>query len=246
MAAKKIITLALLASGMLLLNGCDMKEMKGMVDDLLQQNQWVPQEADAISIDEDGTIRQIIQEKLDAAYYNAAELQNMITSEVAEYNKEHGENAVVVENYTVEGNAVTLEMVYAAADHYAEFNNVEFYYGSMINAQLDGYLFDASYKKVKDGIVKGSAVSGSEVLKEMDEKVLIVRAPLEVHVPGNVLFTSINAEVLAADVVNATGEQEEKKEEGLVLPSSAVFKWEEATLEEQAAANRVYIVFAME
>ncbi len=246
MAAKRIITLAMLASGMLLLNGCDMKEMKGMVDDLLQQNEWVPQEADAISIGEDGTITQIIQETLDASYYNAAELQNMITSEVAEYNKEHGENAVLVENYTVEGNAVTLEMVYAASDHYAKFNNVEFYYGSMINAQLDGYLFDASYKKVKDGIVKGSAVSGSEVLKEMDEKVLIVRAPLEVQVPGSVLFTSINAEVLASDVVNATGEQEEKKEEGLVLPSSAVFKWEEATLEEQAAANRVYIIFAME
>ena len=53
MTAKKIMTLALLTSGMLMLSGCEMKEM---IDEVLHQEQWVPQEADAISIDEDGTI----------------------------------------------------------------------------------------------------------------------------------------------------------------------------------------------
>ena len=137
-------------------------------------------------------------------------------------------------------------MKYASAEDYEEFNNTEFYYGSMINAQLEGYLFDVNYKRVKDGVVEGSSVSGSEVIKEMAQQVLIVRAPLEVHVPGNVLYTSTNAEVLSSDVVNATGEQDEDEGATIVLPSSAVYKTEESSFAEQTAANRVYIIFEME
>ena len=120
------------------------------------------------------------------------------------------------------------------------------YYGSVINAQLSGYLFDASYKKVSNGVVQGSSVSGSEAIKRMDKQVLILRAPMEVHVPGDVLFTSTNAEVLAADVVNATGESEDEEDEGLILPSNAVYKAEDdVSFAEATAANRVYIIFDM-
>ena len=80
----------------------------------------------------------------------------------------------------------------------------------------------------------------------MDKQVLILRAPMEVHVPGDVLFTSTNAEVLAADVVNATGESEDEEDEGLILPSNAVYKAEDdVSFAEATAANRVYIIFDM-
>ena len=233
---KKTIVIAVLAAGISLLGGCGMFE----------KETWKPQENAAISIDEDGRITEIIHEELDASYYDASELQNMLTSEVNDYNGKHGEDSVKVQKFEAENWAVDLEIQYAAAADYAEFNNVEFYYGSMIKAQLEGYLFDVSYKKVQNGVVKGSAVSGSEVIKEMDEQVLIVRAPLEVHIPGDVIYISTNAEVLASDVVNATGQKEEE-EEGLVLPSSAVYREEDnASFEEQQAANRVYIIFSME
>lgn len=233
--AKKISILAAVASCAALLSGCEM----------LNQEQWEPQEPNAISIDEEGAITEIVQETLDEAYYNASELQSMITSEVADYNKKNGEDCVTVKTFETEGQSVKLEMVYASAKDYASFNNVEFYYGSLINAQLEGYLFDVSYKKVKDGVVTGNNISGSEVIKEMDKEVMVVRAPLEVHVPGKVLYTSSNAEVLAADVINATGEQEEE-EEGLVLPSNSVYKEsDDSTFAEVEAANRVYIIFDM-
>lgn len=252
MTAKKLLTAAVLAAGVMMLGGCD------QVDEVLEQfdqNKWEPQESCAISIDEDGTITEIVQEVLDASYYNATELQNMITTEVQNYNKENkgsGEDAVdpiTVVSYEVDGQNVRLEMDYATAKDYAQFNNVEFYYGSMIGAQLEGYLFDVSYKKVRDGVVKSSSVTGTEVIHEMADQVLIVRAPLEVKVPGSVVYTSTNAEVLAADVVNATGVQDkEQEEEGLVLPSSAVYKpeEEETTFAETQAANRVYIIFEMD
>ena len=241
MLVRKILAAAVLAASVTLLGGCDVNVDE--VLDMLQPEKWEPQESAAISIDEEGMITEIIQEKLDAAYYDAAELQNMINTEVADYNSKYGENSITIETYEAAEGAVKLVMEYASAEDYGRFNNIEFYYGSMINAQLEGYLFDVSYKKVRDGVVQGSAVSGSDVIMNMADTVMVVRAPLEIKVPGEVRYTSTNAEVLGKDVVNATGKQEEKADEGLVLPSNAVFREKEATFEEQAAANRVYIIF---
>jgi hypothetical protein len=235
--AKKTAMAAALSAGVMLLGGCG----------LMEQDSWTPQESAAISIDKDGVITEIIQETLDASYYDADELQNMVNSEVADYNAKNGEASVTVKEFAAEDGKVNLTMEYASAADYAEFNNTEFFYGSMISAQLEGYLFDVSYKKVDDGVVQGSTVSGSEVIKHMDDQVLILRAPVEVHLPGEVTFTSTNADVLASDVVDATGETDTSSEDELVLPSSAVYKTEKTTtFAEQAAASRVYIVFEME
>lgn len=231
---KKLWAAAGLFAAVSLLGGCDQ----------LQQEQWEPQESAAISIDEDGVVTEIIQEKLDAAYYNEAELQTMIDQEVADYNAQHGTDSVKVKTYEAAEGAVKLVMEYSAPEHYAAFNNVEFYYGSILDAQMEGYLFDVSYKKVRGGVVQGSAVSGSEVIQNMADTVMVVRAPLEVKVPGEIRYTSTNADVLGDSVVNATGEQEAETDQGLVLPSNAVYKEAaDVTLEEEAAANRVYIVF---
>lgn len=233
MIGKRISMTAALIAGILLLGGCDK----------LNQSKWTPQEPAAISIKKDGSITEIIQDSLDADYYDSSELENMITSGVKEYNSQNGEDSIVVKDFAAENGKVNLTMEYASAKDYAQFNNTEFYYGSMINAQLEGYLFDVPFKKVTNGVVQGAEVSGSEVIKSMDKTVLILRAPLEVQVPGGVLFTSTNADVLAADVVNATGEQEEAGQE-LVLPSNEVYRSSDSrSFAEEMTASRVYIIF---
>lgn len=225
------VLLAVLAFGLILLSGCEM----------LERQSWQPQEPDAISIAADGSVTEIISDKLDAAYYSGTELEAMIQTEVSDYNAKHGEDTILIDKLEIEEGNVSLVLKYASAADYADFNNTEFFYGTIISAQLAGYLFDVPYKKVADGVVQGGIVEGSEVIRGMDRQVLVLKAPAEVRVPGEVLYTSTNAEVLAADVVNATGEQ--KEEEGLVLPSSAVYKGEEASFTERSAASRVYIIF---
>lgn len=233
MIGKRISMTAALIAGILLLGGCEK----------LGQSKWTPQEPAAISIEKDGSVTEFIQDTLDADYYDASELESMINAGVKEYNSKNGEDSIVVKEFTAENGAVNLTMEYASAADYARFNNTEFYYGSMINAQLEGYLFDVSFKKVAKGVVQGSEVSGSEVIKNMDKMVLILRAPLEVQVPGDVLFTSANADVLASDVVNATGEQEETEHE-LVLPSNEVYRSSDSrSFAEEMTAKRVYIIF---
>jgi hypothetical protein len=232
---KKLPLAAGLLAGTLLLGGCEM----------FDRSEWVPQESDAISIHTDGSITEIVQEQLDADYYNADELQQMITTEVQEYNSKNGADSITVTEFTVEDGTVNLKMEYASANDYAQFNQTELYYGSMINAQLAGYLFDVSFQEVKDGVVKNSSVTGSEVIKSMDKNVLILRGPMEVQLPGDVLYTSDNAEILSADVVNATGDHEEEETQELVLPSSDVYRsgGEEHSFSEETTARRVYIIF---
>ncbi|MCD7813301.1 MAG: hypothetical protein LUH20_04490 [Lachnospiraceae bacterium] len=231
MRAKKRAAVAVLMAVVMLLGGCD----------VVDQTEWTSESSDAISIAEDGSITEIVQETLDQSYYDVTELESMISSEVAEYNSEHGADSIKVEKFDNDGSAVTLKLWFSSAEDYAEFNNVEFYCGSIINAQLEGYLFDGSFYRVTEGEVSGSAVSYTKVFEDMSATVVIVQAPMEVHFEENeVTFISTNAEMLSADTVNASGEQEGT--EALVLPSSKVYEGEEATYAEQKEANRVYII----
>ena len=200
MTGRKIAALAALCTGVMLVNGCSMLD---------QEKEWKPQKSSAISVGKDGTITEYVNDTLDESYYSTSELQSMIESQISDYNSKNGENSVSMKDFQINGKTVQLTMEYGKAEDYAQFNHVEFYYGSMINAQLAGYLFDVSYKEVKHGIAGSASVSGTEVLKNMASEVMVVTAPLEVHIPGNVLYTSENAQILSADDVYASGKADD-------------------------------------
>ncbi|MDD6661988.1 MAG: hypothetical protein PUE72_09785 [Lachnospiraceae bacterium] len=223
MTGRRIAVTAVLCAGVMMMGGCSM---------LNREKEWAPQKSSAISVGSDGGITEYVKDTLDESYYSASELQSMIESEISDYNSKNGENSVSMKDFQVNGKDVQLTMEYEKAEDYAQFNHTEFYYGSMINAQLAGYLFDVSYKEVKNGVAGSAAVSGTEVLKNMASEVMVVTAPVEVHVPGNVLYTSDNAQILAADDVYASGKSDDGSEE--------------KSFDEKAADKRVYIIFDME
>lgn len=224
---------ALAAAAAFLLGGCDR----------LNQEEYSPTEPDAVTVAEDGRITEYVSEDLGESYYSETELEGMITSEVNAYNQENGEGSVTVVSMEIQEGKADLVLEFASAEDFASFNNIEFYYGSMINAQLAGYLFDTEFKRVRDGVVEGSPVSYSQAMQDMSAQVLIVEGPLEVKVPGSVIYTSTNSEVLSDSVVNATGESQEDEKEDLILPSNAVYTKNEGSFEEEAAKKRVYIIF---
>ena len=217
---KKVWKTAALASAAMALAGCQ----------LIEEEAWTPREDAAISIDRKGKITEYLSEALDQPYYSFDELKSMLDEEVSEYNARHGEGSVAVELAEEEEGRVNLTISYASGEDYASFNNIEFYYGSMINAQLEGYLFDGFYKEIQDGVVVDEKVDGSEVFEDMADSVVIVRAPLEVQVPGDICFVSSNAEVLRPDVVAAS----ESEEDGAISVVSEG---------ESADPDRVYIIF---
>ncbi len=241
MTAKRRAAAAALLAAVTLLGGCS------EVEQFLEgETSWTPQETDAISIAADGSVTEIVQDTLEESYYDVSELESMINSEITEYNAEHGEDTIKVERFETENQAVTLELWYSSAEDYAEFNNVEFFCGSIIGAQIEGYLFDTSFYRVTDGTAGDSTLSSSRVFKDMSLQVVVVQAPMEVHVEGGTVeYISTNAEMISSDTVSATGEQD-NEEDTLVLPSSKVYEGEETTYEEEKLANRVYIVYDTE
>ncbi|MCD7762954.1 MAG: hypothetical protein LUI14_07105 [Lachnospiraceae bacterium] len=241
MTAKRRAAAAGLLAAVTLLGGCS------EVEQLLGgQTAWTPQESDAISIAADGSVTEIIRDTLDESYYDVSELESMINSEITEYNSEHGEDTILIETFENEGTDVTLKLWYSSAEDYAEFNNVEFFSGSIIGAQMAGYLFDTSFYQVENGVADETAVSSSRVFQNMSAQVVIVQAPMEVHVEeGTVIYISTNAEMLSSDTVDANGEQENEGEV-LVLPSSKLYEGEEVSYEEEKLANRVYILYDTE
>ncbi|MCD7842382.1 MAG: hypothetical protein LUG56_07940, partial [Lachnospiraceae bacterium] len=239
--AKKRAAAAGLLAAVTMLGGCS--EMEQLIGG---QTAWTPQESDAVSIAADGSVTEIVQDTLDESYYDVSELESMINSEITEYNSEHGEDTIQIDSFENEGTAVTLKLWYSSAEDYAEFNNAEFFSGSIIGAQIEGYLFDTSFYQVEDGVADDTALGSSRVFQDMSLQVVIVQAPMEVHVEeGTVIYISTNAEMISSDTVNANGEQEDEGEV-LVLPSSKVYEGEEVSYEEEKLANRVYILYDME
>ena len=55
-------------------------------------------------------------------------------------------NMLIPNNYKKQDKLYLNMDVKSSYENNISSNNIEFYYGSMINAQLEGYLFDVSYK----------------------------------------------------------------------------------------------------
>lgn len=207
---RKMWKAAVLVSGFMLLTGCEMAD----------EETWTPRESAAISIDEEGKVTEYLTETLDQSYYSFDELTAMLNEETASYNAEYGADCITVAKAEQDDTGVSLEITYASGEDYARFNNVEFYYGSMINAQIAGYLFDGTYQKVENGVVSSTEVSDSEVFKDMADMVVVVQAPLEVHVPGKICFTGTEGQVISSSTVivpESTGEDGQKTSDDQIV-----------------------------
>lgn len=203
----------------LMLGGCD------MLDEVLEEKAWEPGQT-ALQVQKDGTVTETVIDQLDQSYYSSAELESMVNSSVSEYNQEHGADAVTVDSLTIENNQVTLAMTYRTAEDYAGYNNVRFYNGSMLGAEMDGYLFYNQFRQVDKGEVTGDGLSNEEPLKHKELQVLVTDTSHAVKVPGDVVFISANGEPLGRKEVGPLPE-ETSGQEGLVLPSNAVYTEED-------------------
>ena len=111
-------------------------------------------------------------------------------------------------------------MEYDSAESYASFNDTEFYTGTILKAQADGYEFDLDFyapqkedtkkEKVSDteetvGSVQ-EAVAISDVLAEDDNKVVILQQDTAVEVKGEILYVSEHVEVTGKNTANVSGE----------------------------------------
>ena len=127
-------------------------------------------------------------EAFDQKKYNGEKLDSYLKDIVDTYNKENEKDSLKKKSLTVEENVATLVLEYANGDVYEEVNGVEFFTGTIQEAQKAGYTFDDSYAKMKDG--KAVTATADDFIKGEDYKVVIIKSNTKVVVPGEVCFVS--------------------------------------------------------
>lgn len=182
-------------------------------------------EQSGIYLTEEGNVTVFLVETFDKEYYDAAELEQMILSEIEDYNAtakagetaditadntaKEGETAAVQvidilspaeKNASVSGanaDTITVQMEYASSADYTAFNGKVLFFGTIAQAETSGYPVKTDLK----------SVAGDEVLKKADASamsenhILIFEESIAVHVPYEVLYVSEGVTVDGKTVV---------------------------------------------
>ncbi len=157
-----------------------------------------------VFIEKKGSVVSLDVENLDRDYYSEEELESYITEHIEEYTGEHGDTVEKL-SFDVEGETAKLKMEYDSCEDYAGFNGIEFYHGTVVKAQAQGYDFDTEFYSVKDGEKQKDAAK-KDVLADDDANVAIIKANINVKVPGSILFVSSkDTKLEGKDTVSITG-----------------------------------------
>ena len=172
---KKIISMCLLmVMSVLFFSGC---------------NKSLNVDENTVYINKKGKVIGAVIENFDKDYYNAEELEQFIHSRVEEYTLKNGEESVEIQDFSVESGIARLNMVYDGYSHYAGFNEIQMFVGSIPQAMAEGYDFSGEFRKVEDGELK-SEVDKSEVTSNFEYKVVILSEKVNVKVDGTILYVS--------------------------------------------------------
>ena len=157
-----------------------------------------------VFIEKKGKITSVDVEALDKDYYDEAELESYITDHVNDYTSENG-NTVEMAAFTVTDQVAKLQMQYDSYEDYTAFNGIELYDGTVVEAEAAGYDFDTDFISASDEDTK--KVSKDDVLADDNNKVVIIKANVDVKVDGTILYVSKeNTKVTEKNKVSITGE----------------------------------------
>lgn len=170
-------------------------------------------EQSGLYLTKEGNVTAYLVETFDKEYYDAAELEQMILSEIEDYNAtagagEDGTAAVQLvdiltpaeKNESVTeaaADTITVQMEYASSADYTAFNGKVLFFGTIAQAEVSGYPVKTDLK----------SVAGDEVLKKADASamsenhILVFEESIAVHVPYEVLYVSEGVTVDGKTVV---------------------------------------------
>lgn len=167
-------------------------------------------ERSTVYVQKKGTVLSADVIQFDKAHYDEAELEEGIKNQVEEYCGEAGET-VSIESFAVKDGVARLNLKFDTFEDYRDFIQIELYSGNIVKARAEGYDFDAEFFSVSDGEKK--SVSKEEVLEEDDNKVVIIKANMDVKVDGTILYVSgENTTVSKKDTASITGDEERSEE----------------------------------
>ncbi|MCI9138915.1 hypothetical protein D7X25_15345 [bacterium 1XD42-8] len=143
----------------------------------------------------DKKIEEIIIGDFGSEYYNVSELQAEIQGWIEQYASLSGTGEkVVLKGCETKGGVAIIQMEYATAADYKNFNGKEFFHGTVAQAYEAGYSMDGHLIDV----VKKETMSRNEILEQGGCHIVILEDPLLVRTEGKILAVSENVEVVSS------------------------------------------------
>lgn len=176
---------ALVLTALMLLSGC------GGIDDAKEST---------VTVNSKGIVTEALVEDFSSEAYEEKELEASVEKLVEAYNKEAGEKHVTLKKTEVKDGKATVQLQYKSDEDYRGFNRVDFFAGTVKEAQEEGYGFSGAFTDSKGK----TAGSGTVPKQCQEEQVIIIREPLCVLVPGTILYVSKNMEILEEGRVRLT------------------------------------------
>lgn len=148
-----------------------------------------------VKIGKNGEITAIIAEPFEKEYYTEEGLSQMILAETETYGE--GRVSLLGIDQMEEAGKVIVTMQYGSAADYAAFNEVTFFYGTVEQAQAEGYSPDTALVNEKGESIQGGedALSGKHVV--------IFSETMLVTVPTKVLYRSGGSTLVDSKCVRA-------------------------------------------
>lgn len=145
-------------------------------------------------VQKNGQVTDAIVESFEQGYYSAMELQSMLNEEVAAYNQKVGkEDAATVSRFDVNSGVARVFVDFKEGKDYADFNQREFFLGSINEAYETGVNLDVALKSTE-----GEETLSKEDLLEMGKyKILILDEHVNVVLYKKILYTSANVEIIS-------------------------------------------------
>lgn len=147
-----------------------------------------------VTVSDEGVVTEALIEEFLSEDYDEKELETSIRQMVDTYNTESGKDAVKIMKIQVKEGEATALLQYESDEVYREFNQVDFFTGTVGQAKEEGFTFaetfqDTEGKEVVLGIIPDSCT---------DQQLIIIREPLNVLVPGKILYVSNNMKILSS------------------------------------------------
>lgn len=175
-----------------------------------------------VELKKNGKIVEYTIEDFGESYYDAEELKSYIQSEVDAYLDEN-EGSIKISKSEVEEQTAYLTMQYGNVDTFSDFNGIDCFSGSILQAQSAGYDFNTDFIDVSsdasDSDTEGSVeeaeietiVPSDVVLADDELKVFIIKDDVDIIVPGTIVYVSADdSEVTATDHTVSVNAEKDK------------------------------------
>ena len=169
----------------------------------------IPVTEPTVEITEEGELIAYLVEDFDKEYYDLGELETMVREEVADFVKdqdlaaEDGKEGMTVESVAMAADGskkVVVALRFANSEIYADYFDVEAFFGTVSQAQNAGYGLSAALTGVKDGEI----FTEEDARKNSKRKILVIEGSVVVRCPKEVLYIGTNASLTEEGFVDCT------------------------------------------